>query len=169
MTAAQFSARYTEAMSTPTIPQRILVPIDYGLPSKKALEKAVVLARTFKAELLVLFAWAAPFADLPLSSDHKTEEHESLFDLVRKQCEDTMIGFIREVETESPDVRMTWTIVSGDPRRVIVEHAIEQKADLIIMGSHGPKGPERWLLGSVAEGVLRHAPCPVMIIPSKDD
>jgi nucleotide-binding universal stress UspA family protein len=52
----------------------------------------------------------------------------------------------------------------GDPRREIVEEAKDWRADLIIIGSHGRTGMQRWLLGSVAEHVVRHAPCSVEVV-----
>ena len=51
----------------------------------------------------------------------------------------------------------------GDPRDAIVNQAREWKADLIVLGSHGRTGLKRWLLGSVAESVVRHAPCSVEV------
>jgi nucleotide-binding universal stress UspA family protein len=146
-------------------PQTILVPVDYGEPSRVALKQAISLARVFGSKLVLIFAWAAPYATRPLSSEHLTSEQQSLFDLVRKECEDTMIGFIREVQSDAEGLDLAWFVFSGDPGRVILEQAEGRAADLIIMGSHGRDGAARWFLGSVAETVLRHATCPVMVIP----
>lgn len=55
----------------------------------------------------------------------------------------------------------------GDPRSVIVDEAKEWDADLIVMGSQGHTGIARWLLGSVAQSVLTHAPCSVEIVRQK--
>ena len=55
----------------------------------------------------------------------------------------------------------------GDARFVIVDHAVQWKADLIMLGSHGKTDLERLLLGSVSEYVLRHAHCSVMIVRDK--
>jgi nucleotide-binding universal stress UspA family protein len=52
----------------------------------------------------------------------------------------------------------------GEPAAAIVEAAREWSANLIVIGSHGRSGFDRVLLGSVAEGVSRHAPCPVMVV-----
>jgi nucleotide-binding universal stress UspA family protein len=58
-------------------------------------------------------------------------------------------------------------IREGDPRSVIVDEAKEWGADLIVLGSHGYTGLKRWLLGSVAQSVISHAPCSVEIIRAK--
>ena len=55
----------------------------------------------------------------------------------------------------------------GDPRSVIVDEAQDWKADLIVLGSHGYSGFKRWLLGSVAQSVVSHAPCSVEVVRDK--
>jgi nucleotide-binding universal stress UspA family protein len=155
-------------MLTPTIPKTILVPVDYGEASRLALEHALVLARSFGAKLVLVFAWAAPYAELPLSSEHPTKEQQNLLDLVRKESEDTMVGFIRQVQAEAKGVELEWFILSGDPAKVVLEQATALAVDLIVMGTRGKKSAARWFLGSVAEAVVRHAPCPVMVVPPNE-
>lgn len=55
-------------------------------------------------------------------------------------------------------------VVQGDPRSRIVDVAAEWKADLIVVGSHGRKGLERFLMGSVSDAVVHHAPCSVTVV-----
>jgi len=55
-------------------------------------------------------------------------------------------------------------VEEGDPKSKILEKATQRKAELIVMGSHGRKGLDRFLMGSVAEGVARYAPCSVEIV-----
>src|SRR5450756_806741 len=55
-------------------------------------------------------------------------------------------------------------IVEGDPKSKIIDEATKWNAELIVVGSHGRKGIERFLMGSVAEGIARHAPCSVEIV-----
>ncbi len=55
-------------------------------------------------------------------------------------------------------------VEEGDPRSKIIEQAQHWKADLIVMGSHGRKGLDRFLMGSVADAVARHAPCSVEVV-----
>lgn len=57
----------------------------------------------------------------------------------------------------------------GDPRHEIMEEAQDWGADLVVVGSHGRTGLQRWLLGSVAEHVVRHAPCSVEVVRHAGD
>jgi nucleotide-binding universal stress UspA family protein len=60
--------------------------------------------------------------------------------------------------------KVTGSVVQGEPRGKIVDVAARWKADLIVVGSHGRTGLERLLMGSVAEAVVRHAPCSVHVV-----
>ena len=55
--------------------------------------------------------------------------------------------------------------ILGDARELILDRAKHLPADLIVMGTHGRRGFQHLLLGSVAEAVVRHAPCPVLVVP----
>jgi nucleotide-binding universal stress UspA family protein len=68
-----------------------------------------------------------------------------------------------ELKQANPRLAVEAIAVSGDPRDVIVQKASDWNADLIVLGSHGRTGLQRWLLGSVAESVVRHAPCSVQV------
>jgi len=57
---------------------------------------------------------------------------------------------------------------AGDPKSVIIEEAQEWGADLIVVGSHGHTGIKRWLLGSVAQSVVSHAPCSVYVVRERN-
>ena len=64
----------------------------------------------------------------------------------------------------SAGFKVTTSVVTGEARSVILDDAAEWPADLIVLGSHGRKGLERFFLGSVSEGVARHAHCSVQIV-----
>ncbi len=64
----------------------------------------------------------------------------------------------------SAGISVTTDIVQGDPKTLIIKNAEEWGADLIVLGSHGRKGLQRFLLGSVSETVMRHAHCSVEIV-----
>lgn len=83
--------------------------------------------------------------------DAATERAEELFDAAR------------QIAAEY-EMTLDTTLEFGDPKHVIVEYAEDHDVDRIVMGSHGRSGPERLLLGSVAETVVRRAPVPVMVV-----
>jgi universal stress protein A len=149
--------------------QTLLVPVDYSDPSRLAVKHAVTLSRRFGAKLVLLFAWAAPYADLALAKRAETAHEQTLFDLVRRECEDAMDEFLHELRAQESDLAVSSLVVSGDPSKAIVEQAALLHADLIVMGTHGRGGAARWLLGSVAEAVLRRAECPVLVVPTRAD
>jgi nucleotide-binding universal stress UspA family protein len=64
----------------------------------------------------------------------------------------------------SAGANVTTAAIQGDPKSIILDEAKEWGADLIVLGSHGTKGLDRFLLGSVSESVLRHAHCSVEIV-----
>ncbi len=86
-------------------------------------------------------------------------ENLSVGELGRREAELEMQRF---VEAVAPGAALRREIAIGDPRRVILERAAE--FDLIAMGTHGRAGAARLLLGSVAEAVVRRAPCPVLTV-----
>jgi nucleotide-binding universal stress UspA family protein len=89
--------------------------------------------------------------DVVESRNRSFERAESLVERIAVRLQSA--GF--SVSVSTPD---------AEPRHGIVDEARRWKADLIVMGSHGRSGFDRLLLGSVAEGVLRHAPCSVEIV-----
>lgn len=78
---------------------------------------------------------------------------DALFEDARERAEET--GFAGDVVTRT---------VVGTPARSIVAYAEEENVDYVVMGSHGRSGVSRVLLGSVAESVVRRAPCPVLVV-----
>ena len=64
----------------------------------------------------------------------------------------------------SAGFQVTTAMEEGNPKSVIVDFAAKLPADLVVMGSHGDKGFDRFLLGSVSESVVRHAPCSVQVV-----
>ena len=140
---------------------RILVPVDFSDPSKKAVMYGLSLAVEADAALIlahvVPFWPAAPYAypfETKLSESHAEELRERLGALVDA-------GVQGSVETD-------FVIRSGDIRDELLALAGEHDVDLIVMGTHGRRRFERWLLGSVTEGVLRHSGIPVLTVSHLD-
>jgi nucleotide-binding universal stress UspA family protein len=138
------------------LPKLILVPIDFSANAEQALDYACELAGKVGATVRLIHALSSPPSALQvaLSEDileNLVKEHrEALEKLAGARRESVRFG-------ES-------TVEVGDPRDTIVEAARTQGADLIVMGTQGRRGLSRVVMGSVAEDVVRHAPCPVLVV-----
>ena len=140
--------------------KRILCPTDFSSLSQHALEHAVALAQWYGARITVLHVdalIALPAAPMGFSAAF-TSLHPDREALTTELSRFTMplAAGIVPVQT---------LIAEGPPAHVICEKAVELRADLIVLGTHGRGGLEHLALGSVAETVLRKAPCPTLIVP----
>ena len=139
--------------------ERILCPTDLSEFSDRALRRAFALARWFDARLTALHvipgtSWAAGADYFALSAD-----------LIRAQRADAERELSRSLEPLLAEgVPIETRIREGDPARAIRAEAEALAADLLVMGTHGRSGFERLFLGSVAEKLLRTAPCPVLTV-----
>jgi nucleotide-binding universal stress UspA family protein len=142
---------------------RILVPIDFFAPAQRALDHAVELARAFSAPLILAHVHAPPIVVLPDGVITVPIPDELA---VRAQLEGGMAKLVQSVRDRGlSDVAQV--IVDGTPWREIVRLAADCACDLIVMGTHGRGGLKHLLLGSVAEHVVRRAPCPVLTVGPK--
>jgi len=143
--------------------QNILVPLDFSPCSKKALAYALPFARQLGATItLAHVLQIAPvngieFAELDFAAIEAR---------ARKACEEELQTLAEEKIREGFDVRMQ--MGSGRAWAEIVEIAKKQKTDLIIISTHGHTGLKHVLLGSTAENVVRHAPCPVLVVRERE-
>lgn len=143
-----------------TFPKQILVPTDLGPMSDVALEYAVELARPFGASVRLVHVFEPPTLDLPEGMIAGTADATGR---ILKSAEATLESAIEL--RRGRGVAITSSIREGKAWRQIVAAARELDEGLIVMATHGRKGLERALLGSVAEKVVRMAPCPVLTIP----
>jgi nucleotide-binding universal stress UspA family protein len=150
-----------------------LVGIDYSNHSKLALETAAGIARAADGELHVAHVITASFGAYPSDASLSTTVYTPENDFVQwlaKKGEDTkqrMPQFCGEVLKEMP-VQTVGHVRVGRPDQQLVQLARELKADLLVVGTHGRTGLERMFLGSVAERVLRSAPCPVLVVRPRE-
>jgi len=141
--------------SPPLAWNKILAPTDLSEPSKCALKTAVALAQKCKAKLVLFHVVQCPncasFDSPPDAEDMMIEARKSLDDMA---------------QTIPPDVPVEKIVRFGtrEPVEQIVEEADHLSADLIVIATHGFSGIKRVLLGSTAERVVRHAPCPVLVV-----
>jgi nucleotide-binding universal stress UspA family protein len=144
-------------------PLKILLPVDFSECSEMALRQCVRLVRQLSATVEVLHVWepvmlAAPEAVLLAPETAATLEQDAA-----KSSREKLDQVLRDLRSEG--VTATGNSQQGAlPSRVIVEFARTRGSDLIVMGTHGRRGFERALLGSVVERVLRQAPCPVLSV-----
>jgi universal stress protein A len=140
--------------------KRILCPIDFSDPSVRGLEAAVEFAGQFKAELEVLYVLPVlPPRPTDPNFEFRVPEFEGL---LHKEAEGQLNALIKD--KVPPGIKATATVGHGHAAKEIVRVAEETKADLIVIATQGHSGWHHLLLGSVAEKVIRHAPCPVFII-----
>jgi len=142
--------------------KKIIFATDFSDTSRDASYHALLLAQTFKAELKALHvfdinAWSIPSHDY-LATDAVVEGLEEAIQRGKNALKELAESFDLEVET---------IFTEGDPGHEIVRVAEELNADLIVLGTHGYSGWKRFTIGSVAELVVRHAPCAVLTIRPK--
>ena len=77
-------------------------------------------------------------------------------------------NILAQVKEQHPEVKLEVVVFIGDPKQDIINHAVESKATMIILGTHGRTGMSHTLIGSTAEYVVRHSPIPVLVVPMKN-
>jgi nucleotide-binding universal stress UspA family protein len=142
---------------------RILVPVDFSPHSERALDYAISLAARFGATVDLLHVVEDPFESGAWNSEvaaipNILELRENLLDDAEQR-----IRLYRRLGDEAR-IAMVTSVRMGLPARTIVDYATALAADLIVMGTHGRTGLKHVFMGSVAERVVRHAPCPVITL-----
>jgi universal stress protein A len=142
---------------------RLLVATDFSDTAEKAWTRARDLARALGAELVLLhvFVEAPLYSETPFNAPEVREVYESGKAWVTGQLEKWA------TDARAEGLRARTVLRTGVPYREILAAAEEERADIIVIGTHGRGGLERALLGSVADRVVRLAPCPVLTIRDK--
>lgn len=141
--------------------KRIVSPTDFSEASYAGLAVANELALHFAAELLVVHVVAAVPIPIVNSSDGLGGFDVPSYQL---ELETSARNSLQEVldERVSKELRVRPLVAYGDAANEIVRIAEEENVDLIVIATHGMTGWRHFIFGSVAEKVVRHAPCPVM-------
>lgn len=142
--------------------EKILVPLDGSPFAERALPTALALASQEHSKAILLSVTNSHhivFADWEGYSYLYEEQFLKASAQQFKQYLQELID-----QYTQPDLQLNPLVMVGDAASLIVDTAVEEEVDLIVMTSHGRSGISRWVLGSVAERVLRTAPCPVLII-----
>lgn len=141
--------------------EHILVPVDFGDCSRRALQLALEWAKVYGARLTLLHAWLVPEQVSAAVAVSIAQHPESIAELAHREAELNLAKLIRETGAEA-GVTLRKEIVRGVPEEQILERA--KAHDLVVMGTHGRRGLAHFALGSVAERVLRSSPCPVLVV-----
>ena len=148
--------------------KRILVPMDGSETAKRAFDYALSLARESRAELIPLYvidipmvAYEAPGFDPSIIRNALLETGEQLKKEASAAMQrDGVKGTPKVVEVDKP---------GGNVPERILEEARASRCDLVVMGTHGRRGVQRLMLGSVAERFTRMSCCPVLLVPGSTE
>lgn len=138
--------------------QQILVATDFGEPSSSALEKAMDLTQAFGATLTLVHVYEIPsfaYTGMPYTA-------VDLLTPIAQAAQAQLDKQLARVQSRVPSARSV--LRRGTPWREILATIEETHADLVVIGTHGRRGVERALLGSVAEKIVRVSPVPVLTV-----
>lgn len=136
----------------------ILVPVDFEASSRLALEVAADLAGKYDSRMVVFHAWDMPpyvYVGLPYLAP---DVWKGMAQAAQEQLDATLAGVRGLVE------RAEAKLGHGPPALEILKAIEDSKADLVVMGTHGRQGLNRFVLGSVAERIVRSSPVPVLTV-----
>ena len=137
--------------------KKILVPTDGSEFAKKAQKHALFLANVSGAELIAVSVTENNFVNgLPLD-----DEVYQLNQILKERSEENLAEFDK---LNDDDLKITHVIKEGSPAKCILEVAADEDVDLIVMGSSGKSGFDRFIMGSVADKVVNSAKCAVLVV-----
>lgn len=142
---------------------RICCAIDFSDACRFAMAEAADLARRFHAQLTLVHVYEPP---PPVALDVLAPD-EQLFGAASVDLERSMAAWRSEAE-QRVGARVRSTVRVGEAATEILHFAREDGMDLVVLGSHGGAGLKHLVLGSVAERVVREAPCPVLVIRQRE-
>jgi nucleotide-binding universal stress UspA family protein len=130
--------------------RKILYATDFSPYSNQAYFHAVALAESHGASLTILFVYPGGFGAPETAGEGEDRSY--------------WLEQLQQIRPVNENIRTDHILLEGDPASEIVNFARESSSDLIVMGTHGRSGLERLLMGSVAEKVMREAPCSVLVV-----
>jgi len=133
----------------------ILYPTDFSVSSEAALEVATAVAQRSGARLVITHV---------KNDDAPTRASTDSISIPSDVDETSLTRMLDEIHPTDANVEHKHVLLSGDPAEEILRLAERERADLIVMSTHGRTGLSRMLLGSVAESVVRRARCPVLTL-----
>jgi nucleotide-binding universal stress UspA family protein len=141
--------------------ETILLATDGSTASEGASEEAIDLAVQVEARLLIVSVLGAASRPSEAATDPggPADSRDTL----------TTKAQVLVQRAKASGANATFLVWEGEPGEAIVAAAESEKADLIVVGSHGRSGVSRFLIGSVSDYVVRHAHCPVMVVRGRTD
>jgi nucleotide-binding universal stress UspA family protein len=140
---------------------KIILAIDDLKSSEAAMQAVITRARPQDTEILVLHVVEPPSLMVARQMRSHNPDLKALWQETEQQAQ-AMVRTAAQ-RLRSKGLSASSVVVKGDPKSRIIDVAAKQEADLIVLGSHGRKGVDRFLMGSVSEAVARYAPCSVEI------
>lgn len=142
--------------------RRILVPTDGSENTQPAIEQAIELASTYDASVHALYV--VNTGAMPSPEPDFRERYIDEGERIGRQAVDAIAD-----AGEAAGVDVTASVTRGTPSEEILEYAADNDIDLIVMGTHGRTGMGHFLLGSVAERVIRQSEDPVLVVRTASD
>ena len=144
--------------------RKIFVPVDFSDCSMKGVAYAKAFAKQFDATLVLLYSVHVEY--YVASDEYSRYDFPLLMQQAEKAAREQMRDLVRKPDWDGIKVEPLLRI--GHPGDQICTRARDDDADLIVTSTHGTTGFKHILLGSTAEYVVRHAPCPVLVVPSHE-
>ncbi len=142
--------------------KRILVPTDFSDPSDAAFDYARALAAPFGSTIQLLHVVEPPLDTSTFTNEVYVGNVPSIYEALAKEAQSQLDVRISPADCARYGLRTE--VVTGQSAPVILEHALDQHIDLIVMGTHGRTGLAHLFMGSVAEHVVRKSVCPVLTV-----
>jgi universal stress protein A len=142
--------------------KNILCPIDFSDGSREAMHTAAKLAAESDGQVVLVHVWHPPYV-----SSSELSFSDALTTQLRVDAEAQMERCKAELEASGARCASAEVMVGTPWDRIVERAGRDLTIDLIVIGTHGRTGIKRALLGSVAEKVVRHAPCPVLVVRSR--
>lgn len=144
--------------------KKILLPTDGSKQANKAAKHAIWTAGQSNAEIIALHVLdMSAFTGLPTDEAIKSVK-ETLIREGKKAFEEIVDLSIKCKQKYDREIKLTFVTKEGHPADTIIKTVEEQGVDLVVMGTSGKHGLNRFLLGSVAENVVRSGPSPVLVV-----
>ena len=154
--------------------KKILVPLDGSKLAEKALSHTCTLAEKFEAEI-ILVQVIQPMSILPTKADavfYRLEQERTapyiFYEHLEANLSDLYLSSVQHKLSRRNILVRTTTIEEYLEAEAIIDLARQEAVDLIVMSTHGRSGVKRWVCGSVAEQLLRYAPCPICLVRTEE-